>query len=65
MALHPGRMVEVTRAPALVVDLWSGLLTVVNVSGIGKIGYESPQFSPKKVCKKGFSRGKILTFQQC
>ena len=35
-------MVEVTRAPALFVDLWSGLLTVLNVSGIGKIRYESP-----------------------
>ena len=43
MALHPGRMVEVTRAPALVVDLWSGLLTVLYVSAIGKIRYESPQ----------------------
>ena len=39
--LHPGRMVEASRAPALVVDLWSGLLTVLNVSGIVKIGYES------------------------
>ena len=26
MALHPGRVVEVTRAPALV-DLWSGLVS--------------------------------------
>ena len=42
MALHPGRMVEVPRAPALVADQWSGLLTVLNVSGIEKIGYESP-----------------------
>ena len=55
MALHPGRMVEVTRAPALVVDLWSGLLTVLNVSGIGKIKYESPQEV------KTFSSSKKLT----
>ena len=37
----PPRMMEVTRAPALVVDLWSGLLTVLNVSGFGKTGCES------------------------
>ena len=55
MAIHPGRMVEVTRAPALVVELWSGLLTVLNVSGIGKIRYESPHKKWKKHSKDVFN----------